>query len=131
MPSPPPAPPPPPPEKKHGSRAPGALVLALGGAGLGAGTIFGSIASAKGASVRTQCVANVCPASAGPDVSEIKNFVAASYAAIIGGSVFAVTGLVLIIVAPGPPVSDDAPKSARLGPWVGPGGGGLSLSGTF
>ncbi len=104
-------------------------MLALGGAGLGAGTIFGSIATAKGASVRSQCVANVCPASAGPDVSEIKNFVAASYAAIIGGGVLAVTGLVLVIVAPGPPV-DDA-KSARFAPWVGPGGGGLSFAATF
>jgi hypothetical protein len=107
------------------------LLLALGGAGLAAGTIFGSVATAEGASVRSQCVANICPASAGPGVSETKNFEAASYGAFIGGGVLAAAGVVLFIVAPGPPVADDPPKSARLSPWVGPGGGGVTLAATF
>jgi hypothetical protein len=110
------------------------LTLVLGGAGLGAGAIFGALATAKGASVRSNCVANVCPASQAGPIAETKSFQDASYAAFIAGGVIAAAGLALTIVAPG-----DPEKSARLAPWVAPPTGvasrgpaaGVSLVGSF
>jgi hypothetical protein len=130
---PPPAAPAPAEEKKrkHGPRLPGVLLLVLGGAGLGAGAIFGVVATVTGASARSQCNGTVCPPSAAPDIAQAKSFESSSYAAFIAGGVLATAGLVLTIVAPGDPVADEAPKSARLGPWIGPGGGGVGLSVSF
>jgi hypothetical protein len=98
--------------------------MVLGAAGLGAGGVFSVLATVTGATARSQCNGTVCPPSAAPDIAETKAFEGASHVAFIAGGTVAAAGLVITIVAPG-----DPDKSARLGPWIGPGGGGLA--GTF
>jgi hypothetical protein len=105
---------------------PGVLILSLGVAGLGAGSVFGILSMTTGSSARSQCNGNVCPASAAPDIALARNYEAASRVAFAAGGVLAVTGVVLTIVAPGKP-----DQSARLAPFVGPHTGGLSLSASF
>jgi hypothetical protein len=129
-----PAPAPPPavePPKKHGSRLPGVLVMVLGVVNLGAGAVFGAIATATGAAARSQCTGTLCPPSAAPDIAKTKSFQDASYAALIAGGPIAAAGLALALVAPGPPEPDEAPKSARIVPWISPQGGGVGITGTF
>jgi len=126
-----PAPPPAVETKKHGPRLPGVLIMVLGAAGLGAGAVFGAIATVTGAAARAQCTGTVCPPSAAGDIAKTETFQAASYPAFIAGGAIAAAGLVVTLVAPGPPEPDEAPRSARLLPWISPRGGGVGVTGTF
>lgn len=119
-------------EKKSGSRVPGAVVTALGGAGLLVGGIFGGLAFTATNTAKSKCAGNVCPPQASDDISRSKLYGNVSTGAFIAGGAVAVTGIVLLIVAPGGggEKSDDA-KSARVTPWIGPGGAGLVTTGRF
>ena len=118
-----------------GSRAPGAVLTAIGGAGLLAGGIFGALAFTATNNAKSQCVNNVCPASAQSDISSSKTYGNVSTGAFIGGGAVALTGIVLLIVAPGGGAGSDDAKSAsgapRFTPWVGPGGAGIGAVGRF
>jgi hypothetical protein len=116
-----------------GSRVPGAVVTSIGGAVLIGGAITGGLAiSASNAAKNQFCdVANQCLPGAQTDISQSKTFGNISTGMFIGGGVVAAVGIVLIIVAPGGSKPDDAAKSARLSPWVGPGLGGVGVRGSF
>jgi hypothetical protein len=113
--------------KKTGSRTPGAVVTTLGGVGLLVGGIFGGLAFTATASAKAQCTGNVCPQVATDDIARSKTYGNVSTAAFIAGGAVALTGIVLIVAAPGGK-SDDASRSARVSPWIGPGGAGVSGS---
>jgi hypothetical protein len=112
--------------KKPGSRAPGAALLTLGGAGLGAGVIFGVLSTIASSDAKSQCNGTVCPPAAQPDIVRSRNFEAASIAAYIAGGTLVATGLVLTIVAPG-----GGGGSASIHPIVGPATAGAGLKLTF
>jgi hypothetical protein len=126
--------PPPVAEKKTGSRVPGAVLTAIGGAGLVVGGVFGGLAFKATSDAKAQCNGNQCPQSAADDISRSKLYGNVSTAAFIAGGAIAATGIVLLIVAPGGgSSSDEKPKeqSARVAPWMGPGGAGVVVSGAF
>jgi hypothetical protein len=111
--------PPPPKGDEKGSRVPGIVVTSIGGAALVVGAVFGGLAFSATSAAKKQCNGNLCPASAESDISRSKLFGNVSTGMLIGGGAVAVTGIVLTIVAPGGKKSDEAPKSARVVPWVG------------
>ncbi len=112
--------------KKRGPRAPGVALLAVGGAGLGAGVIFGVLSSIAASDARGQCNGTVCPPAAQPDIVRSRNFEAGSIAAYIAGGSLAATGLILTIVAPG----NEIPV-ASVRPLVGPTTAGAGLTFAF
>jgi hypothetical protein len=119
-------------KKPGGSRVPGAVLTALGGAGLVAGGIFGGLAFGAANSAKAQCTGNACPASAAGDISTSKTYGNVSTGAFIAGGAVALTGVILLIVPPGGGSKpDDSGKSARLTPWIGPGTAGLGAVGRF
>ena len=109
-------------DTRTGSRAPGAVVTTLGAAGLLAGGIFGGLAFSATSSARANCVGNVCSAAAIDDISRSRTYGNVSTAAFIGGGALALTGIVLLVVAPGGPPeskSDAAAQGAHVSPWIG------------
>ncbi len=121
-------------EKKTtpGSRAPGAVLTVLGGAGLVAGGIFGGLAFAKTSAARSTCSGDVCPASSADAIATSKTYGNVSTGALIGGGALALTGIILLIVPPrGSASSDDSGKGAAVAPWIGPGVAGLGATGRF
>jgi hypothetical protein len=132
-------------KKSTGSRVPGAVLTAIGGAGLLAGGIFGGLAFTASNNAKAQCAGNACPPSAANDIAASKTYGNVSTGAFIGGGAVALTGIVLLIVAPGGSAkADDAGKSAsassraarprgamRFTPWIGPGVAGLGATGRF
>ncbi len=116
-----------------GSRVPGVIVTSIGAAGVLVGGVFGGLAFKATSTAKAQCQGDVCPASAGPDVSRSKTYGNVATGMLIAGGAVAVTGIVLIIAAPGGGKADDAPKaaSARVSPWFGPGGAGIGATGSF
>jgi hypothetical protein len=119
-------------EKRTGSRVPGAVVTTIGAAGLAVGGIFGGLAWTKSNDVKSTCNGNLCPQVEAGDISASKTYGNVSTVAFIAGGVVAATGIVLLIAAPGGGAkSDDAGKSARVAPWIGPGGAGLGAAGSF
>src|SRR6185369_11951728 len=54
-------------EKKPPNRVPGAVVTAIGGAGLVVGGVFGGLAFSATSSAKSQCHNNLCPPSASND----------------------------------------------------------------
>jgi hypothetical protein len=75
----------------------------------------------------------VCPLSAVYDIANSIRYGNASTGLFVAGGIVSATGIVLIIVAPGGGSSkpDEAPKTARISPWVGPGVAGLGAVGRF
>jgi hypothetical protein len=118
-------------DKASGSRVPGAVVTAIGGAALAAGGVFGGLAFSATSTAKAQCSGLICPPTAQNDIARAKLFGNVSTGMFIGGGAVAVTGIVLLAVAPGGGKSDDAAKSARVMPWFGPGGAGLGATGSF
>jgi hypothetical protein len=120
-------------KKTTGSRTPGIVVTTLGGAGLLVGGIFGGLAFSATNSAKSQCSSDLCPVSSSAEISRSKTYGNVSTAAFIGGGALAVTGIVLLVVAPGGGAkpSDEAGPSARLSPWIGPSGAGLGATGSF
>jgi hypothetical protein len=117
---------------RKGSRVPGAVVTSVGAAGLLVGGIFGGLAFQATSSAKALCKDDICPGSASGAVSRATTFGNVATGMLVAGGAVAVTGVVLILVAPGGK-PDEAPKSAsaRVSPWVGPGGAGLAAAGTF
>jgi hypothetical protein len=122
-------------EKKTGTRAPGAVVTAFGGAGLVVGGIFGALAFGKTSAAKSTCNGDVCPPAASATIATSKTYGDVSTAAFIAGGALVATGVVLLISPPGAGgTSDDADKSAavpRVSPWVGPGVAGVGVIGRF
>lgn len=110
---------PPPADNSIGPRVPGIVLSSVGGAALIAGGVFGGLAFSATSKAKSQCNGNQCPPSAADDINRSKLFGNVSTGLLIGGGAVAVTGIVLAIVAPGSKKSDEAPKSARITPWVG------------
>ncbi len=117
--------------RKTGSRVPGAVVTSLGGAGLIVGGVFGALAFSATSSAKAYCTGNVCSSLAGDDLARSKTYGNVSTAAFIGGGALALTGIVLLVAAPGGKpdgTSDDGSRSARVSPWIAPGAaGGMSF----
>ena len=121
-------------EKKTtpGSRAPGAVLTVLGGAGLVAGGVFGGLAFAKTSAARSTCSGDVCPPSSADAIATSKTYGNVSTGALIGGGALALTGIILLIVPPhGSASPDDSGKGAAVAPSIGPGVAGLGATGRF
>jgi hypothetical protein len=120
-------------EQPRGSRIPGIAVTSVGGAGLLLGAVFGGLAFQATSTAKAHCKGDLCPPSAASDVSRSKTFGNVSTGMFVAGGAIAVTGIALIIVAPGGGKPEEAPRAAgaRLSPWLGPGVTGLGATGTF
>ncbi|MFT3773557.1 MAG: carboxypeptidase-like regulatory domain-containing protein [Minicystis sp.] len=120
-------------EEAHGLRLPGIIVTSVGGAALVVGGVFGGLAFSATSDAKKGCVNNLCPnTQAQRDrISKAKLFGNVSTGMLIAGGAVAATGVVLTILAPGGGSSkkDDAPKSARVIPWVG--ADQVGVAGTF
>lgn len=111
-----------------GSIVPGVITLAVGGAALGAGALFGALALGEDSDVTSACPGGACR----PDVdlaatqdaqSSAGTFADVSTVLFIAGGVLATAGVVLIAVRPG---GDDGPETTAA---VTP--GGLVVRGGF
>ena len=91
--------------------------------------MLGALAFHATSAAKAQCSGDVCPPSAAGEVSRSKLYGDASTAAFIAGGALAVTGIVLIIAAPGGGLRKDEVESARVTPWIGAGQAGIT--GTF
>lgn len=114
-------------------RAVGGVFVALGLGGEGAGVGLYMFANNKIAlSNQTHTCINGgfdttgCNAAATTDREQAQNATIGEIIAFVGGGVLAVTGVVLIVVAP-----SGSKTSARVEPWFDPTGGGMSLQGSF
>ncbi|APR83630.1 Hypothetical protein A7982_08979 [Minicystis rosea] len=113
------------------SRLPGIIVTSVGGAALVAGGVFGGLAFAATSDAKKGCTNNLCPNTADhrDKISKAKLFGNLSTGMLIGGGVVAAAGIVLTIVAPGGSKKDEAPKAARVMPWIG--ADQIGLAGSF
>ena len=105
----------------RGSRVPGIIVASVGGAALAVGGVFGGLAFAATSDAKKGCIGNLCPDTPAQrdKIDKAKLFGNVSTGMLIGGGVVAAAGIVLTILAPGGSKGDDAPKAARVVPWVG------------
>lgn len=97
----------------EGSIVPGVITLAVGGAALGAGAIFGAMALGKDSDVTTACPAGACGpgvdvTAATDDQSSAGTLADVSTVMFIAGGVLATAGVVLLVVRPG---GDDGPET--------------------
>ena len=108
----------------------GGVILGLGALGLGLGIGFGVDANGKLQTARQTCTGSSCTSQAGVDAMNGANGSATvSTAMFVVGGVAAVTGVVLLAVAPS---RKAAPATGlRFTPVVAPGHAGFALSGAF
>ncbi|MBI4705240.1 MAG: hypothetical protein HY744_29380 [Deltaproteobacteria bacterium] len=112
----------------------GVVLTGVGVAGVGVGTVFGVMAIGNEKDLRTLCPGSVCQKPEAIDSHKKAQRNANISTAGIGvGAASAIAGIVLLIVGDRPEAERgaDAAQSARIVPVLGPGGGGLSLSGSF
>jgi hypothetical protein len=116
-------------ESKPSAHVPvaGVTITVLGAVNLVASAVFGGIALKAGSDARAQCSGNLCPPAASGALSQARTFGNAATALFVAGGAITSVGVGLIIAASG----SGGPASARLSPWVGPGGGGAGVRGTF
>jgi hypothetical protein len=114
----------------RGLRIGGGVALGLGAVGLGAGFTFGAIAKSKADSAKKVCNAGTCSTQQGvDDMRSASSAANVSTALVVVGAAAAVTGTVLLIVAPR---SGARPAAAlTISPSFGPTQVGLTLSGAF
>jgi hypothetical protein len=127
------APPPPPPpssESRTGYPILGYSLLAGGGAAIIVGAVFGGLAFGQKSAASGQCTpSNQCTPQGLSDISALKTDEATSTVAIGVGIVAAGAGLFFVLTSK---KHEEAPApSARITPLVGPGQGGLALTGRF
>ncbi len=119
------APPPPPAATSSSSRAPLYLSIAVTGAGVAVGTVFGVLALAKSNDLKTACNADkVCPKESQDTVDNGKTFGTVSTIGFIAGGVGLVGTVVFLLTGH----SEKEEKSIAL-PTVGP--GSIQWSGRF
>lgn len=105
----------------------GFVALGVGVVGLGVGTWLGLSAKSLDRDAEALCPARGCTPEGkqmNEDARSRGNLATAVFAV---GTVAAVAGVVLLVIAP----SSATTKTATVQPWVGLGTGGLSLSGSF
>jgi hypothetical protein len=123
-------PPPPRSESKTGHPILGYSLLAGGGAAIVVGAVFGGLAFSQKSAANGQCTpTNQCTLQGLSDISSLKTDEATSTVAIGVGIVAAGAGLVFVLTSK--KHEESANPSARITPLVGPGEGGLALSGRF
>jgi hypothetical protein len=108
------------------SRVPLYVAIGVGAAGLATGVVSTSIALAQKSKVVDNCPQFTCMGAGTTALSRADTAADAATVGFIVAGVGAATAAVLWWLLPGPA---PAPAAARLSPWVGPGGGGVS--GTF
>ncbi len=114
-----------------GSYVAAGVAFGLAAAALGVGAVTGGISLSDAGTIKASCHAGVCPTSEVGPASTAKTLGDASTASLIVGAAAALTGVVFLVVLPGP----TAPKSSatRTGPtWIaGVGPGRLTLGARF
>lgn len=110
------------PVRSEGSIVPGAVLTAIGGAGLAAGAVTGALALVLAGEVTDNCVGNACLRADEEKAGDADRLARASTGLFIAGGILAATGVVLIVVRPG----GDARESAAL--RLGPSGARFSLA---
>ena len=118
-----PPPPEPPPDRSSALRTVGFVTLAVGGAGLIAGGIFGGLAASTWSGVKNECPNGACPTDASvADGRRAGTFADVATVSLIAGGVLAAAGLALVLFAP-------ARKTTAA--WVSPTLGGVLVGGMF
>ena len=121
------------PVPKNALRPAAFAVGGVGAAGLIVGGIFGGLALGSKSTLTKECPNSVCNTQAGKDAraSAGTQALVSTVSLSVGGAALA-TGVVLFVLSTrgGAPKSDDAPKTSLV-PSFGPGGGGLTLVGSF
>jgi hypothetical protein len=129
-------PPPPPRSTSNGTvqRVTGGIIGGLGVAGIGAGVglyLYANQQVTNSDAKGNKCTGGGfdtqgCVPGAAADRVHAQNATTGEIISFVGGGVLILTGVVLIVVAP-----SGSRSSARLEPWFGPGGGGMSLKGEW
>ncbi len=113
-----------------GMRIAGFSLIGVGVVSVGVGAIFGAMALSASSDVKKVCSVQSCTDPAAVDKNETaKTFADVSTVTIIVGAAVAVTGVVLVLVAPKTKSSDAA--SVHVAPAFAPGYAGLALGGAF
>jgi hypothetical protein len=105
------------------SRLPLYIALGVGGAGLATGAISGSIALAQKSKLASTCQTLSCSGAGATDLSRADTAADVSTAGFIVGGIGAATAAVFWWFTP-----RSTPRVARVWPWLGPAGGGVSGS---
>lgn len=101
---------------------PALISLGVGAAGLGIGAALGGITLAKTSEIRSHCAGDVCPTAQQSAADSARTTATASTVAFVVGSVFAATGVTLLVLRP-------KPKVPSVGLALGP--GSLVAQGAF
>jgi hypothetical protein len=88
-------------EAEPGSIVPGAIVTAVGLAGVVAGAAMGGVALSLASDVKDGCVGDQCLTADEDKAADADLLARVSTAALIAGGVVAATGIVLLVVRPG------------------------------
>jgi tetratricopeptide (TPR) repeat protein len=111
------------------------VVMGAGGAALVTGGVFYLLARSAISPVTSACPSSPCVAPSGSPLpsdyrdAQSKQTIAVALAS--AGGVVAATGLVLLVTGGSNAPSASAASNVQLAPWLGPGGGGASLGGSF
>lgn len=117
----------PPPSSGSGLKTVGFIALGVGAVGLGVGTALGLSAKSLDGDAEKLCTSRGCTAEGKQLNDDARSRGNLATVVFTAGALIAVTGVVLIIAAP----SSTSTTTARVSPWVGAGGGGLTLVGSF
>jgi len=111
------------------------VVVGAGGAALVTGGIFYLLARSALSPVTSACPSSPCAAGPGSplpgDYHDAQNKQTIAIVLASAGGVVAATGFVLLATGGSSAPAASSASSAHLAPWLGPGGGGASLSGSF
>ncbi len=127
-------PPPPPPIEEprpasgSGLKTVGFVALGVGAVGLGVGTALGLSAKSLDGDAEELCTARGCSAEGKQLNDDARSRGNLATVVFTAGAVIAVTGLVLVLVAPS---KKSEPVAASVSPWASPQGGGLTVVGSF
>jgi hypothetical protein len=105
-----------------GSYVAAGVAFGLAAVGLGVGAVAGGISLSEASTVESKCQAGICPSTARDEASTARRLGDLSTASLIVGSAAALTGVVLLVVLPGPvPKTAGEPRGARWSAALGPG----------
>lgn len=109
--------------RKQGGFLPGAILLAIGGAGVDLGIVTGVIATVQSSKIKEGCVDDHCLATDADALDRARLLGNVSTGALVAGGLVAATGIVLLVVRPGG--ADPSKPHASIGP------GFVSVSASF
>ncbi len=101
------------PRDDGGSYAAAGVAFGLAAVGAGVGAVAGGLSLSDARSIESGCLAGVCPASMRSEASTARVLGNLSTASLIAGGAAALTGIVFLIVLPGPRAKA-APKAAAI-----------------